>query len=188
MKEMPSGTAAANNSSILVKRCKNGDDKAFHELYRLHVKAMLNVSMRIVNNMDEAEDILQESFLKAFQHIQSFDEKVSFGVWLKRIVINRSIDFVRKQKINFTPLDEAGHIEDEKNEDGIVYDLKTIKECIGELPDGYRIVLTLYLFENYSHKEISTFLKINEGTSKSQYNRAKKKLIELIKQKQTIHE
>jgi len=173
----------------LVDRCKKGDEKAYSELYRLYAKAMLNTSMRIVNSKDEAEDVLQESFLKAFQNIRGFDGKTSFGSWLKRIVINRSIDIIRKKKPDFISLDEAVHIESEQMEEGkFGYDIGIVRNCMQELPDGFRVVLTLYLVEDFSHREIAQMLNINEGTSRSQYNRAKKKLMELVKSKTVSHE
>lgn len=175
-------------SAALVKRCKEGEKKAFSELYSLYAKAMLNTSMRILNNREEAEDVLQESFLKAFQSIPNFDQKVSFGSWMKRIVVNRSIDVIRKRKNQFIPLDEAEIVEMEAIEEEPVYDVDAIRSCIGELPDGYRIVLTLFLVEDYSHKEIAELMQFSEGTSRSQYNRAKNKLIELVKLKTVVHE
>lgn len=182
---MDSKTTYTDPSSSLVNRCKEGEKEAFYELYKLYAKAMFNISIRIVNNKDEAEDILQECFTKVFQQIKDFDGRVTFGSWLKRIVINRSIDVIRKQKINFQSLDnEAENIENEPEEEQqLTYNIETVRNCINELADGYRIVLSLYLLEDYSHKEIAQTLSITEGTSKSQYNRAKKKLVELIKQK-----
>ncbi len=164
----------------IIERCQKGERKAFQELYNLYAKAMFNISVRILNNTGEAEEVLQDSFLKAFQKIESYDKNYSFGVWLKRIVINSSLDVLKKKKLNFVSIDEANYREEEIDEESI-YDVEAIKNCISELADGYRTVLTLFLFEEYSHKEIAEVLNISEGTSKSQYNRAKKKLIELVK-------
>ena len=163
----------------VIERCKKGERKAFQELYNLYAKAMFNISVRILNNSDEAEEVLQDAFLKAFEKIENYDKNYSFGVWLKRIVINRSLDVLKKRKLNFVSIDEANYTEEEQEEESI-YDVEAIKKCINELPDGYRTVLTLFLFEDYSHKQIGEVLNISEGTSKSQYNRAKKKLIELV--------
>jgi RNA polymerase sigma factor (sigma-70 family) len=172
----------------LLRRCQQGDNAAFKELYGLYSKAMLNISVRIVNNVNEAEDILQESFLKAFQQIKTFDKEAAFAGWLKRVIINRSIDVVRKQKELFVSLDKTDVAEREEEDNEVAYNVQTVKQCINELPDGFRVVLCLYLFEDYGHKEIASMLGISEGTSKSQYNRAKKKLIQLVKQKNVIHE
>jgi RNA polymerase sigma factor (sigma-70 family) len=194
LQEMPSKPIqTGDHSHFLISQCKSGGNKAFKELYLRFAKTMLNICMRIVNNESEAEDILQESFLKAFQNISQFENEASFGSWLKRVVINHSIDTIRKKKnITFVSLDHTlEHPEnDESGETGeeVFYEIGSVRDCIQELPDGYRIVITLYLFEEYSHKEIAALLNISEGTSKSQYNRAKKKLVKLIKEKVTIHE
>ncbi|MCW3070172.1 MAG: polymerase [Bacteroidetes bacterium] len=167
----------------LVEQCKKGDDKAFRELYRLYAKPMFNASMRILNNRDEAEDVLQESFVAAFRHIRSFEEKGSFGSWLKRIVINRSLDALKKQKQNFIQVDELDIAEEEaEEENGFEYDAVTLQKAIDRLPDGYRVILTLFLFEDYSHRMIAEKLGISESTSKSQYLRARKKLGTYLKE------
>ncbi|MBK7128253.1 MAG: RNA polymerase sigma factor [Crocinitomicaceae bacterium] len=185
---MTDTTKYTDTNHLVVTRCKKGEKKAYKELYGLYSKAMFNVSLRILNNNEEAKDVLQDSFTKAFQKIASFDEKHSFGVWLKRITINSSLDVLKKRKLNFISLEDehymASEIIDDENadeDDEAIYDVETIRDCVLKLPDGYRTVLSLYLFEEYSHREIAEFLNISEGTSKSQYNRAKKKLIDLIK-------
>ena len=161
---------------------QNGDNSAFRELYNLYAAAMYSISYRIVNNKDEAEDVLQESFLKAFQNIRKFDNTNSFGGWLKKVVINGSIDQVRRRKISFVPIDDAKH-DLEVEEDNMRFDVETLRACIQQLPDNYRIVLTLFLFEDQSHKEIAALLNISEGTSKSHFHRAKKKLLTLLNEK-----
>lgn len=175
-------------TETLLERCKKKESYACRELYGLYAKAMFNISMRIVNNRDEAEDILQESFIKAFKDISRFNTMPEFSAWLKRVVINHSLDVVRKQKVNFISIDDTD-IAEEKNaeEEEISYDIDTVVKCIQQLPSGYRVILTLFLFENYSHKEIAQMLNISEGTSKSQYNRARKKLISIIHQKTFNH-
>ncbi len=176
-------------NSAIIERCKKGERKAFYELYSLYAKAMFNISLRILNNTAEAEEVLQDSFLKAFEKIASYDPAYSFGAWLKRIVINGSLDALKKRKLVFVPLDGLQPMqEDEDEEMETVFDVETIKACLTHLPDGYRTVLSLFLFEDCSHKEIAGLLGISEGTSKSQYNRARKKLIELVKQKTTANE
>jgi RNA polymerase sigma factor (sigma-70 family) len=168
----------------IIERCKEGDRLAYKELYDLYSRAMFNTSMRIVNNREEAEDILQESFVKAFQRLHQYSAKVSFGSWLRRIVINHSIDRVKKRNDFLLSLQEDHHDieEDSQSEYTELYTVEIIRQCISSLPDGYRTILTLYLFENYTHKEIATILCISEGTSKSQYMRAKQKLAEMVKQ------
>ncbi len=171
------------NNTNLLERCKKKESTACRELYEQYAKAMFNISMRIVNNKDEAEDILQESFIKAFSDMTRFNSIPEFGAWLKRVVINHSLDILRKQKLNFVPIENIEDTEPEENEEGNRYDIKEVMAGVQKLPHGYRVILTLFLFEDYSHKEIATMLNISEGTSKSQYNRAKKKLIELVQQK-----
>lgn len=168
---------------VLIEQCKKGKKEAFEELYRLYNKAMFNVCMRILNNKEEAEDVLQESFISAFNKIAQFSFKGSFGSWLKRIVINRCLDSVRKRNFDIIPLAERDIADEEPEDEEISYTIEDIKRGITALPDGYRIVLTLYVFEEYSHKKIAEKLGISEGNSKSQYSRAKKKLVEWIKVK-----
>jgi RNA polymerase sigma-70 factor (ECF subfamily) len=170
----------------LIERCRSGDRFAQSEIYRLYYKAMYNTCYRIVNNQVEAEDIMQESFLAAFLKINTYRGEMSFGSWLKKIVINKSIDFLRARKARFEELNEklAGY-EDEKEPELNVPDEDTrkiarIKDAIGQLPDGFRVVLTLSLFEGYDHEEIALILKISESTSRSQLARAKKKLLEIL--------
>lgn len=176
--------------SAIIARCKAGERKAFHELYSLYAKAMFNISLRIVNNTAEAEEVLQDSFLKAFEKIGTYDPAYAFGAWLKRIVINGSLDVLKKRKLVVVPLDTLQYVaeQEEEQEDDILLEVETIKTCVQELPDGYRTILSLFLFEDYSHKEIAALLGISEGTSKSQYSRARKKLMELVKQKTITHE
>ncbi len=172
----------------IIERCQKGERKAFQELYNLYAKAMLNTSFRILNNMDEAEEVLQDSFLKAFQKIDTYDPKFAFGSWLKRMVTNASLDVIRKRKNVFVTLDDAQFVQEEENDDEIIYDVETVKKCIAELPDGFRTIISMYLFDEHTHKEIGEILGISEGTIKSHYYKAKKILIDSIKQNTTVHE
>ncbi len=173
----------------LVTACKTGDRKAHYELYKLYSKAMFNISLRMLNNYDEAQDVLQEAFVDAFNRIKDFRQETTFGLWLKQIVIHRSINALRKRKIEFTDIDEVDVADDrseEADEDDIIFKVQEIKEAIKLLPEGYRVVLSLYLLEGYDHEEIAQILKISEGTSRSQFLRAKKKLIILLKERGAI--
>lgn len=165
--------------SLIIEACKKGDSKAQLEIYKRYYKAMYNVSLRILNNTAEAEDVMQESFLSAFQRLDTFKGEVSFGAWLKKIVVNRSLDILKVRK-TLISIDSAPEIEDDSTpEDYFRQDelsLEIIKKAINELPDGYRIVLTLYLIEGYDHDEISQILEISNATSRTQYHRAKKQL------------
>ena len=168
----------------LVNECRTGSRKAQFELYKLYANAMYNVALRIVNDDAEAEDVLQEAFLDAFNRIRDFRQETTFGLWLKQIVINRSINYLRKRKAELVSLDEV-EIADEPTYDDseTILKVEAIKEAMNELPDGYRVVLTLYLFEGYDHEEIAHILKITENTSRSQYMRAKRKLNSLLEMK-----
>ena len=168
----------------IIDRCKTGEQKAQFQLYKLYYKAMYNTCFRIVLDEMEAEDIMQEAFLKAFDKIDTYSGKVSFGAWLKRIVINHSLDQIKKKKLDFKNIEEHSHeIKEEKEEeqeDDITEQIEDIKNAIDQLSDGYRIVLSLYLLEGYDHDEIGEILNISGSTSRSQYTRAKKKLKEQL--------
>jgi RNA polymerase sigma-70 factor (ECF subfamily) len=171
----------------LVNECQTGNRKAQFELYKLYANAMYNVALRIVNDDAEAEDVLQEAFLDAFNRIADFRQETTFGLWLKQIVINRSINYLRKRKVELVSLEEI-EIADEPiyDESETILKVEAIKAAMNELPDGYRVVLTLYLFEGYDHEEISHILKITENTSRSQYMRAKRKLNSLLETKGVV--
>lgn len=152
------------------------------ELYRRYTKAMYNVAVRITRDTMEAEDVLQEAFVRAFRNLTSFKGDSTFGAWLKRIVINTSINHIKKRKGDFVPIEEV-RIEVKDSEGDIFparWSMKQIKAAIERLPEGYGLVFNLYLIEGYDHKEIGDILGISEATSKSQYSRAKKKLREML--------
>ncbi|NJO03619.1 MAG: sigma-70 family RNA polymerase sigma factor [Bacteroidia bacterium] len=167
----------------LVEACKRGDRKAQHKIYKLYARAMFNVCMRITNHGAEAEDILQDAFLDAFRKINTFKGESTFGAWLKRIVINRSINHLRKRKWELISVDTLDFEDDkpDRDEEDLHLQLDKVHQAIQLLPDGFRMVLSLYLLEGYDHKEIAEILGITESTSKSQYNRAKKKLVKMLK-------
>lgn len=168
----------------LIISCKNGDHKAFKELYMLYAKSMFNIALRILKNKDEAEDTIQEAFIKAYNKIDQFDFQATFGAWLKKIVVNQALDFLRKE--SKWKLDELGHenVPEESEIDWEDIELKVdiVKKAIHNLPAGFRAVTSLYLFEGFEHKEIAEILSISENTSKSQFHRAKKKIKDFIKQ------
>ncbi|MCR9251341.1 MAG: RNA polymerase sigma factor [bacterium] len=168
----------------LIEDCKVGDRNAQYEIYKLYSKAMLNTAYRVLNNVEEAEDILQESFVSAFNNLHSYRGDASFGSWLKRIVVNKSISQLKKRRIETTDLE--GGVEPLDHEDEYDYNdslkVDLIKKAMRQLPDGFRAVFSLYLVEGYDHREISEILGISESTSKSQLNRAKAKVRELLSQ------
>ena len=145
---------------------------------------MYNICHRIMGNQEVAEDVLQEAFVNAFQNINSYQGKASFGAWLKKIVVNRAISHLRKQQLEMVELNDHLEIKNDEEIDDIdlVMKVETIREAIQKLPNGFRVVFSLYLLEGYDHKEIAEILDISESTSKSQYNRAKKKLKEILRE------
>ena len=170
-----------------INRCLKGDKLAYREFYTLYSRAMLNASLRIVGSQEEAEDILQESFLVAFQKLNEIRSDLEFGGYLKKVVVNRSIDLFRKKKPDLSSLEDVEDNFATENEGDQQYDPVLLAECLAELPSGFRVVLTLYLFEDYSHREIAEFMNITEGTSRSQYKRARHKLAELYYKKSMTH-
>ncbi|MDT0540807.1 MULTISPECIES: RNA polymerase sigma factor [Croceitalea] len=168
----------------LVERCKTNDRKAQLKLYQQYCEGMFCVAMRFLKNSDDAEDVLQESFIKAFQKIEQYSGEVTFGAWLKRIVVNRSIDFLKSKKERTLELDEGYmHITDDDNwEVDESVSLDEIKKAIDSLTDKYRYVVQLYLVEGYDHNEIAGILKISETASRTRLVRGKGKLKELLKE------
>ena len=166
----------------LIEGCKKHDSKAQSKVYAIYYKAMYNTCLRIVKDSFTAEDIMQEAFISAFGKINSYSGVVTFGAWLKRIVINKSIDHLKIRKIEFLSLtDEHNIISDEiEPNETINFNINEIKRNINKLPDNYRIVLSLYLLEGYDHEEIGQILNIKATSSRSQLTRAKAKLIKNI--------
>ncbi|WP_299577556.1 RNA polymerase sigma factor [uncultured Sunxiuqinia sp.] len=165
----------------VIDRCRAGEREAQFQLYKIYYQSMYNTSLRIVGNSTEAEDVMQEAFLSAFKKIETYAGQVSFGAWLKKIVVNRSLDYLKKRRVQFEELDERLADETEApmmEPQGV--DVQKIKKAIFKLPEGYRVVLSLYLLEGYDHDEISEILNISNSSSRSQLLRAKKKLREYL--------
>jgi len=167
----------------LVEASKAGDRAAQYELYSLYVDAMFNIAMRMLRSREDAEDVVQDGFVDAFHHLDRFRYESTFGSWLKRIVINKCINFIQKKKIQTSSLDDHAfhlHVTEEETTSDITPDISIVKEAINQLASGYRQIINLYLVEGYDHVEIGQILNISEGTSKSQYHRAKKKLLQIL--------
>jgi len=162
----------------------DGNEQAQFGLYKIYYKSMYSVSLRIVNNTTEAEDVMQEAFLNAFRKIKTYKGEVSFGAWLKRIVVNRSLDILKKRKVFFEEINEKITEMPNYERGGKEVKVDQIKKAIHKLPDGYRVVLSLYLIDGYDHDEISQILGISNSASRTQLLRAKKKLRELLKGKE----
>ncbi len=160
-----------------------GDVRAQYQLYSLYSKAMYNICYRMVNQQEEAEDLLQESFTYAFSKLGSFRFESSFGAWLKRIVVNTCINHLHKRRVELVyteqptdPMPEDDFVDYE----AIRFKADQVMKAMEKLPQGYRIVFSLYLLEGYDHGEIAEILGISESTSKSQFLRAKQKIKEII--------
>ena len=167
----------------LVKDCKKGVRKAQFELYQLYSKAMFNICLRMLKNEADAEDLLQNSFIDVFTKLDTFRFQSTIGAWIKRIVVNNCINFLKKRRLYFEEIDDRiGDREDTQVEEEPRLSVQAIKDAIFQLPDGYRVVFSLYQMEGYDHKEIAEILNVSEQTSKSQYSRARKKLRELLSQ------
>lgn len=176
---------AVNIHEELILRCRAGDQEAHFRLYKLYSKAMFNVGYRITGNEADAEDVLQEAFISAFRNLESYRGDASFGSWIKKIVINKAINLLKKRKLEAMPEDGEFDLPAEENDQEYMPELSVdkVKQTIQQLPDGYRSVLSLYLLEGYDHQEIGEIMGITESTSKSQLNRAKNKLKELLLKK-----
>jgi RNA polymerase sigma factor (sigma-70 family) len=161
----------------LLEKCREGKRDAQFELYRLYSKAMYNTALRMVQNAHDAEDILQSVFIEVFTKMESFRFESSVGAWIKRITINKSINFLKSKRIftqELTAMHDQAHEPEPDREP--VLSVEKVKKAVEQLPDGYRVVFSLYAFEGYDHEEIAHVLDITEATSKSQYSRAKAKL------------
>lgn len=167
----------------LVEQCKANNRRAQMQLYKQYCDGMFCVAMRFLKNEDDAEDVLQESFIKAFQRIDQFKGEVTFGAWLKKIVVHRSIDFLKSKKQQTVELNERYlHIEDDGdwNVESDA-DVEDVKKAIDELPEKYRYVIQLFLMEGYDHNEISEILQISETASRTRLLRGKAQLKEMLK-------
>lgn len=171
--------------SQLIDECRNGSSKAQFEIYKLYYKAMYNTCLRFVKNPMEAEDVMQEAFLAAFRNIDSFRGEVSFGSWLKRIVVNRSLDVLKKKSLDLEPLEEGRTIidTDDDRDYEANYKVEQVKKAIALLPNSYRVLLTLHLFEGYDHEEIAQIMEMSNAAVRTGYSRARKRLQELLETK-----
>jgi len=174
------GNKYINIHQDLLDRCMEGDKKAQFEIYRLYYKSMYNSSLRIVGIPEEAEDIMQESFLAAFRKLKTYSGDVSFGAWLKKIVINRSLDALRKRKVLFEELHAELPVVNEPEPEVESITVDEVKSAINSLSDGYRTILSLILLEGYDHEEVSEILGIKNVTSRTQFSRARQRLREIL--------
>ncbi len=172
----------------IIKKCLKNDRNAQKSLYQAFAGKMYAVCLRYSNKREDAEDILQEGFVKIFNQLQTYRNDGSFEGWMRRIFVGLAIDYYRKnKKHNFQIIiDEELFDQPETEEENDLFssiEAEAIHEAIQSLSDGYRTVFNLYAIEGFSHKEIANQLDISEGTSKSQFLRARLKLIEILKKK-----
>ncbi len=169
----------------LVERCRKNDRKAQLKLYNQYCEGMYCVAVRFLNNSDDAEDVLQEAFIKAFQKIHQFSGEVTFGAWLKRIVINTCIDYLKSKKMQFVELQDYQMqvVEDENWSVSEGISLDEVKKAMEQLPEKYRYVVQLYLVEGYDHAEISQILNLTQTASRTRLLRGKAYLKRLLKEK-----
>jgi len=172
----------------IIELSKAGNRKAQYELYQLYAKSMYNICYRMMNNRGEAEDMLQEAFSEAFMQLGTFRFESAFGAWLKRITLNKCINALKKRNVALLPSEEITDSPDsdesypDPDNSGPGLSVEQVRKAMEKLPEGYRVVFSLYLLEGYDHMEISQIMGISEATSKSQYSRARKKIKEILNQ------
>lgn len=172
---------------ILAKQVQSEEQKFFAELYHLFAHKVYNSVFRITNNYAVAEDIVQDAFCAAFEQRNDLREVEKFEGWVKRIAINKAISFLRKNKLVFIEYDKLNHLthQNDNQEEEMLFQsrVKDIKAAIQSLPDGYRTIITLYLFEEIPQEEIGRMLNISHATVRSQYFRARKKILSILKER-----
>lgn len=174
---------AFNIDHTFLERLKQKDVLACKQLYMQYADAMYNICKRILQDTTEAEDALQDGFIKVFEHIHQFRNESSIGSWMKQIITNTCLNILKKKKIVWQELDEKYESENEyenESETPNNFSIEQIKSAIEQLPQGYRLVFNLFMFESYSHQQIAAMLEISESTSKTQLYKAKNKLKEIL--------
>ncbi|MDN5201729.1 sigma-70 family RNA polymerase sigma factor [Fulvivirgaceae bacterium BMA10] len=167
----------------LIQRSKLGDRDAQNELYKLYVDAMYNICRRMMGDAEEAKDILQDSFIDAFTKIDKLKNDITFSAWIKRIVVNNCINALKKKKLLTSSIEDSFDVPDvnEANDHELDnYEIKRVLGAIDKISEGCKVVLNLYLFEGYDHKEIGQILNISESASKAQYSKAKAKIRKVL--------
>ena len=177
-----SKTVFINNK--IVEDCKQNNAKAQMQLYDMYCQAMFTIAQRYVKDSFVAEDMMQDAFIKVFKNIQGFKGEVTIGAWIKRIVINQCIDYLKKKRIELVSIEEK-ELTIADDGDWTVKEeisVNVVTSAINNLPEKYKVVLNLYLIEGYDHQEIAKVLNITEVNSRSQLMRGKNKLRGQLKQ------
>ena len=178
-------SAPDQNEKTLIEQCLKGRLSAQRKLYNKYYQAMFNNILRIVGNVNDAEDALQETFLKVFRKLDTFNGDSTLGAWIKRIAINQALNVIRSRKPPWQELEDSTStisIPPASEKENLEPSIAKVHHAIKTLPEGCRVVFTLYLLEGYQHQEISDILNISISTSKSQYQRAKRLLQQELKQ------
>lgn len=160
---------------VWINQLKKGNELAAFNLYNNYSKAMYNTLTRLTNDTEIAKDLLQEAFVKAFKKINDLEDPMAFPGWLKRIVVNMGLEYLRKRKVIFEDIEDNKQLESEEIEEPNISS-KNLYKAIKSLPDGCRAVLSLHLIEGFKHREIAAQLGISESTSKTQFRHAKRLL------------
>ena len=173
-----------NNDSELIEGCIRNDRKSQKELYERYSSKMLGVCFRYTNSTEEAEDAMVEGFMNVFTHISSYRQECTLETWIRKIMVNSALSHLRQRNKHLNISIEETVIEEQDN--SIVkpeekFAAEDLMKLIQKMPDGYRVVFNLFAVEGFSHKEIAEQLNISESTSKSQFFRARKWLMERIK-------
>lgn len=176
-------TIKPTEDTVLLEWCRSGKEAGYTGLYQKYAKMVFNSIHRLVSERQQAEDLLQEVFVKAFSEINSLKNAESFGGWIKKIAINQSLTFLRKKKIYFEDAEEIQIADTEEEELEELQELRVeaLQNAIAELPVQIRTIVNLYLFENMSQEEIAQTLEIPHATVRSYYHRAKKKIFTKLK-------
>lgn len=165
----------------LVEAILREDAPAQRMLYDKYARRMFGVCLRYAKSKEEAEDLLQEGFIKVFQKLRSFKAEGSLEGWIRRVIVNTALDYLRQQKITWSELESV----QEPGENPKVMEKLGANELLAivqRLPVGFRTIFNLFAIEGYTHKEIAALLGINEGTSKSQYSRARVQLMNMVQE------
>lgn len=178
-----------NITDELIRKCRENDRNAQFELYKIYYRQMYNTSLRILNNTAEAEDVMQDSFLDAFGKLDDYSGEGSFGGWLRRIVVNNSLDALKKRKPEIFIQDDRIEVPDttDHSHEEARFRVEEIKKAMKLLTEDQRVIISLFLFEGYDHEEISQVLQISYGASRTRFSRAKQKLMDVLTSERKIN-
>ena len=174
----------------LVKECVSGSSVAQKKFYDMFARKMMGVCLRYTNSYEEAQDVLQDAFVKIFKKLPEFQSKGSLEGWIRRIMVNTALDAYRKAKKHQSnvDVDSVGYLLDSEDYTIENINAQDLLKIIQSIPEGYKVVFNLFAIEGYSHKEIADRLGVTESTSKSQYSRAKKMLRKILIDRNIVEE